>query len=193
MIRIFYDHLVPFLHIGGSNWVWVFRCVPDILGQKSLFLTIYGEDDWLEVVTNERVVPRSNLMKILPPPTSVEFIFAFVQSLLFFLLIHWFPSCCMANISQFRESEKNCSSKGKEVHRFSKLRWIVSCKKIMIWNAVAIIMWSRTDFSFNLSFAFGGRSVVYNFQSKMFQFEKESLSAWHKDRNMHFFVVVVVK
>ena len=102
---------------------------------------------------------------------QVEFIFAFVQSLLFFLLIHWFPSCCMPNISQFRESEKNCSSKGKEVHRFSKLRWIVSCKKIMIWNAVAIIMWSRTDFSFNLSFAFGGRSVVYNFQSKMFQFE----------------------
>ena len=70
MIRIFYDHLVPFLHIGGSNWVWVFRCVPDILGQKSMFLTIYGEDDWLEVVTNERVVPRSNLMKILPSPTS---------------------------------------------------------------------------------------------------------------------------
>ena len=171
------------LHIGGSNWVWVFRCVPDILGQKSLFLTIYGEDDWLEVVTNERVVPRSNLMKIPPPPPSVEFFFAVVQSLLFFLLIHWFPSCCMANISQFRESEKNCSSKGKEVHRFSKLRWIVSCKKIMIWNAVAIIMWSRTDFSFNLSFAFGGRSVVYNFQSKMFQFEKESLSAWHKDKN----------
>ena len=90
---------------------------------------------------------------------QVEFFFAVVQSLLFFLLIHWFPSCCMANISQFRESEKNCSSKGKEVHRFSKLRWIVSCKKIMIWNAVAIIMWSRTDFSFNLSFAFEGRSA----------------------------------
>ena len=70
MIRLYYDHLVPFLHIGGSNWVWVFRCVPDILGQKVCFWPFMEKTiDW-KLSPMKECVPKSNLMMILPPTSS---------------------------------------------------------------------------------------------------------------------------